>query len=200
MILVGAFELSVIRMDAERFYTYRQDSKDRSPRSLSCRLMSYLFAYAWFLLCRWTPHPLNGWRLLCLKLFGASISGTPFVHAGARIKEPWNIVLGDRSCLADRAELYSLGRIEIGEGATVAQEAYLCAGTHDFNDPHMALKTAPIVVGAKSFIGARAFILPGVVIGEGAVVGACAVVTADVEPWCVTAGNPSRVIGRRDRH
>ena len=52
-------------------------------------------------------------------------------------------------------------------GATVAQEAYLCTGTHDFKDPSLQLITKPITIGKNSFIGARAMILPGVRIGGG---------------------------------
>jgi putative colanic acid biosynthesis acetyltransferase WcaF len=99
----------------------------------------------------------------------------------------------DRSCLGDQANAYSLGRIEIGERATVAQEAYLCTGTHDFADPLLQLQTAPIVIGADSFVGARAFILPGIRIGNGAIVGACSVVTKHVESGTRVAGNPARV-------
>ena len=43
-----------------------------------------------------------------------------------------------------------------------------------------------------------AVILPRVRIGTGAVVGAGAVVLHDVDPWTVVAGNPARVIGKRE--
>ena len=67
-----------------------------------------------------------------------------------------------RACLGERANAYSLGKIKILEGATIAQEAYLCTGTHDFNDPSLQLITKPITIGKNAFIGARAMILPGV--------------------------------------
>jgi acetyltransferase-like isoleucine patch superfamily enzyme len=35
-------------------------------------------------------------------------------------------------------------------------------------------------------------------IGTGAIVGAGAVVLQDVEAWTVVAGNPARVVGRRE--
>ena len=102
-----------------------------------------------------------------------------------------------RACLGDRANAYSLGMIEIQEGATVAQEAYLCTGTHDFNDPSLQLITKPITVGKNSFIGARAMILPGVSIGDQAIVGAMSVVSKDVPDHQIVAGNPTKKIGER---
>ena len=79
----------------------------------------------------------------------------------------------------------------------MAQEAYLCTGTHDFEDPSLPLLVGEIIVGANAFVGARAFLLPNVTIGEKAIVGACSVVTADIEPKSVVCGNPARQIGVR---
>ena len=157
-----------------------------------------LWEYAWAALCRWTPKPLNPWRLTILRAFGARVEGRPFVHQRARVQIPWKLTLRDRACLGDGAMAYSLGPIEIGARATVAQEAYLCAGTHDFTDPNLPLQTAPIVIGADAFVGARAFVLPGVTVGERAIVGAGSVVSRDVPAGMVVAGNPARVIRPRD--
>jgi putative colanic acid biosynthesis acetyltransferase WcaF len=132
--------------------------------------------------------------LLWLKLFGAKIYGTPFVHQRARVQIPWHLILHDKACLGDRANAYSLGMIEIHEHATVAQEVYLCTGTHAFNQPTMNLITAPIIIGANAFIGARAFVMPGVTVGKQAVVGACSVVTRNVPPYSIVVGSPARLI------
>ena len=99
-----------------------------------------------------------------------------------------------RSCLGERANAYSLGKIEVGEYATIAQEAYLCTGTHDFKDPNMQLITEKIIIGKNSFIGARAMELPGVEIGENAIIGAQSVVTKNVPANDISAGNPARKI------
>lgn len=177
--------------------TYSQDTPYDSPWTRSHRLRALLWEYCWPAFCGWTPKPLNAWRLLWLRAFGAKIHGRPFVHQRARIQVPWHLTLHDRACLGDRANAYTLGEIVIHEGATVAQEAYLCTGTHKFDDPALPLQTAPISIGAHAFIGARAFILPGVIVGERAVVGACAVVRQSVDPGTIVAGNPARVITRR---
>lgn len=107
---------------------------------------------------------------------------------------PWNLTMNHRACLGDRANAYCLDCVEIQEGATVAQEAFLCTGTHDFNQPSLPLVTRPVIVGRGAFVGARAFIMPGVTIADGVVVGACSVVTRDFGAGTRIAGNPARML------
>jgi len=180
-----------------RLTTHAQASAYSSPWPLRRRIAMMAWQMVWPLTCAWTPKPANAWRLLILRIFGATIHGRPFVHGRAHIQQPWNLILHHRACLGDKATAYSLGLIEIGADATVAQEAYLCTGTHDFTSPQLALQTAPITVGRGAFVGARSFILPGVTLGEGCIVGAAAVVTKDVAPYSIVAGNPAKPIGTR---
>ncbi len=170
----------------------RQAPGTRSPWPVRERARIFLWDTVWLVFCRWTPKPANPWRLLLLRLFGADIRGRPFVHQRARIQMPWHVELHDLACIGDRANLYSLDRITLETGALVAQEAYLCTGSHDLANPEWPLVTAPIVVKERAFVGARAFLLPGVTIGARSVVGACAVVTHDVAAGATVAGNPAR--------
>ncbi len=168
-----------------------------SPWGAGDRAMRLLWEFCWLLLCQWTPKPLNSWRLFWLRAFGAKINGTPFVHQRARIAIPSHLTLHDRACLGDRTNAYSLGEIEIGPGATVAQEVYLSTGTHDFSTPELPLVTGKISIGADAFIGARAFVMPGITIGARAVIGACSVVTKNVPADVFAAGNPCKVLRPR---
>ncbi len=177
--------------------TLAQAGAYASPWTLRVRLKIALWSVVWWLLFRPTPKPLYPWRVALLRLFGCRVHGRPFVAASAVIKMPWNLVLEDRACLGPQSEVYNLGPVTLKERCTIAQQAYLCAGTHDFSDPGLPLVVGPIVIGPDVFVGARAFILPGVHVGEGAIVGACAVVSHDVEPWSIMAGNPARRIGTR---
>jgi putative colanic acid biosynthesis acetyltransferase WcaF len=156
-----------------------------------------LWKFSWLCFCSWTPKFFNPWRLLVLKLFGTQIVGMPFVHQRARIQIPWHLTMHHRACLGERANAYTMGQVEILEGATIAQEVYLCTGTHDFNKTSFRLITDKISIGAQAFVGARAMILPGVSIGKNAVVGAQAVVTKNIQENEIVAGNPASVIGNR---
>src|SRR3954465_9778257 len=174
-----------------------QSLAQESPWSVQDRALRLLWEFCWFFLCRWTPKPANPWRLFWLDVFGATIEGKPFVHPRARIEIAWPLPLRDRACLGDRANAYTLGEIEIGARATVAQEVYLSAGSHDFSHSALQLVTAKITIGEEAFIGARAFVMPGVEIGARSVIGACSVVTKDVPPDVCAAGNPCTVLKPR---
>lgn len=173
------------------FKTFDQDTAIQSPWSVQQRVAMLAWEYCWAVFCLWTPKPLNAWRLFWLRLFGVKIHGQPFVHQRARIQIPWNLTLHDRCSLGDRANLYTLAPIEIGARAVVAQESYLCTGTHDLGDARLRLRTASIIVGEDVFVGARAFIMPGITLGDRCVVGACAVVTKLVLEDEIVAGNPA---------
>lgn len=184
-------------MSEQQVVNPNQKTAEDSPWPVSQRVMRILWDFCWLALCEWTPKPFNEWRLFWLRVFDAKIEGKPFVHQRARIEIPWNLTLRDRACLGDRTNVYSLGEIEIGAGAVVAQEVYLCGGTHDFNSPALPLVIAKITIGPDAFVGARAFIMPGVTVGARAVVGACSVVTADVPENVIAAGNPCKVLRPR---
>ncbi len=52
-------------------------------------------------------------------------------------------------------------------------------------------------IGDGVWLGMRAMIMPGVHIGEGAVVAAGAIVTKDLEPYCLYAGAPAKLVRKR---
>lgn len=149
-------------------------------------------------LFRFSPRPCFGWRRFILRCFGARIGREVHIYPSARIYFPWNLVVGDWSAIGEDAFIYNLGKVTLGEKVTVSQRAHLCAGTHDYTDPAMPLLKPPIAVADQVWICADAFVGPDVAVGQGAVVAARAVVVKDVEPWTIVAGNPARVIKRRE--
>ena len=183
----------------DRYRLKRADQSDayRSPWSIREQIGVKLFALVWTLVCRWTPGPLNAWRLIVLKAFGCRISGRPYVAPSARIRVPWQLLMENCACLGDGAQVYNLGECILRARCTIAQNAYLCGGSHDLEKRALPLIVAPVEIGPDAFLGARTFVMPGVVVGEGAVVGAASVVVRDVAAWTVVAGNPAKPIGSR---
>lgn len=175
----------------------RQVDRYASSWTVSEVVRIRIWAIVWNLFFRLTPKCMNCWRILLLRCCGATITGRPFVYASARIYAPFLLALGDHSCLGPHSEVYNLGPVEFKEQATLSQYAYVCNGTHDFEDSRQPLLIGNMVIGKDVFIGARAFIMPGVSVGDGAIIGACAVVTKDVTPWTVVAGNPAKFIKNR---
>lgn len=146
---------------------------------------------------RLTFHHWYGTRRALLRLFGATVAPTARVRPSVRIEIPWHLTLGDEVIVGDRAILYALGRITLGERCMVSQGTHLCAGSHDFRQRGMPLTTEPITVEHDAWVAADVFVGPGVTIGAGAVVGARAVVVKDVPAWQVAVGHPAKPIGPR---
>lgn len=174
-----------------------QKSAYESPWSIRTRIKRTLYELTWALTCRLTPNPLNPWRLLVLRLYGAKISGRPYVAASAKVRMPWNVTLEHRACVAPGSEVYALGKIILRERCTIAQHCYLCTGSHDVTQESLPLTVGSIEVGPDALLFAFTFVAPGVTIGEGAVIGAASVVTKDMPPWTICAGNPCKPIKPR---
>jgi putative colanic acid biosynthesis acetyltransferase WcaF len=170
-----------------------------APPPLRRRLWRVAWAVVEMTLFRYSFHTSNAWRARLLRSFGAQIGSGCTVRRTARVYYPWNLRMGSVSALGDRAEVYNLGTVTIGDRVIVSQEAYLCAGTHDYRDPGMPLLTPPITIKSDAWVCARAFVGPGVTIGEGAILGAAAVAMRDVPDWTIVAGNPATFIRTRER-
>jgi putative colanic acid biosynthesis acetyltransferase WcaF len=165
---------------------------------LSNQAARLLWSVAWSVLYRPTPNALHAWRRVLLRLFGARIGAGAHPYPRCRIWAPWNLSMGDHSCLANDVDCYSVSTISLGDYAVVSQYSHLCSATHDYEDPEFRLRSAPILIGARAWVATGAFVGPGVTIGDGAVLGARSVALRNIHSWAVAAGNPAKVI--KERH
>lgn len=148
-------------------------------------------------LFRLSPYPCYGWRCWVLRLFGARVGRHVRVAASTHIYMPWNVEIGEWAAIGPDVFIYSLGKVRIGERATVSYRSHVCAGTHDFSDPAIPLLKPSVRIEDDAWIGTEAFIGPGIVVGRGAIVAARAVVVKNVDSGMMVGGHPARVIGQR---
>ncbi|MEO0512020.1 MAG: DapH/DapD/GlmU-related protein [Planctomycetota bacterium] len=176
-------------------------SRDRivSPYSFKEKVGRVLWSVVQLTVFRWSFHDWYRLRNMLLRLFNAKVAPTARLRATVYIEIPWNLTVGDNSIVGDRAILYCLGPVTIGDHVVVSQYAHLCAGSHDFTRPDLPLLRPPIRVGDDVWIAADAFVGPNVTVGEGALLGARASAYTDLEPWTIYGGNPARPIKTRPR-
>lgn len=144
-----------------------------------------------------SPQPFYRWRAFLLRLFGAEIGQNVILRPSMRVTYPWKIKIGDNAWIGDRAELYSLLEIEIGEDTCISQDCYICTGSHDFRDPEFPYDCRPVLIGDQCWLAAGCFVGPGVTIGSETVVGARSLVLTDLEENSIYAGHPAKRRGPR---
>jgi putative colanic acid biosynthesis acetyltransferase WcaF len=159
--------------------------------SFAFRLRRLAWIVCWTLLARWTPKSMFAWRRMLLRAFGARMTPTSRVYGSARIWWPGNLAMEQETAVGPRVVIYSMGLISIGAFTIVSQDAHLCAGTHDHEDPAFPLSPRPIAIGRHCWIAAEAFVAPGAVIADGVVLAARGVAFGRLEPWTVYRGNPA---------
>src|SRR4029079_9700618 len=98
-----------------------------------------------------------------------------------------------------------LDYVEVADSAPVGPHAMLLSGGrhHRYDRLDVPIKhqgnpaKEPLRIGRGAWMGAGGIVMAEV--GHDAVVGAGAVVTRPVPPYAVVAGNPARIIRRRDQ-
>lgn len=174
-------------------------SSTPAPMGSTWGLKGNLVRVAWMLvgrtLLRLSTERADGYRCWLLRRFGAKVGRGVRLARSCRVEIPWTLELGDGVHVGERAILYSLGRIVVGEGTVISHFAHLCAGSHDYSKRRFDLLRPPITVGARCWIGPDAFVGPGVRVGDGAVLEARACLFKDAEPGKLYAGNPAKIVG-----
>ena len=91
-----------------------------------------------------------------------------------------------------------IGPIRIDNGVNISQNVVLIGLNHNYHDItkniiEQGITTSPIHIGEHTYRG-HVIVLPGVNIGKHCFIGAGCVVTKDIPDYCVTVGNPARII------
>lgn len=158
----------------------------------------------WQLVCFFLFKPFvlpffNSWRINLLRLFGAKIGNGCVIHSSVYIPSPWNLILGNISCLGPNVKLH-IGKVIIGSKVTISQGTYLCSASHETTSLNTPFISGKIIIEDFAWVAAESFIMMNIIIGKGAIVGARACVFKNVEPWTIVGGNPAKFIKKRIIH
>ncbi len=168
-----------------------------SAHSWGNRVMRVLWSWVWLLLFRPSPRLCFAWRRALLRAFGACVGRGVHVYPSCQIWAPWNLHMGDHSCMADHVICYNVAPVRIGEHCVVSQHSHLCTASHDYEHAQLPLTMTDIHLHDQVWICTDVFVGPGVTVGQGTVVGARSSVYRTLAPWLVAAGNPARFIKGR---
>ena len=175
------------------------EDRHTSPYSTQEKLRRLLWSITQATFFRFSFHTWNRWRIFLLRSSGATIEDTCIVRRTLKVECPWNLTVGENSCLGDGVILYCLGKVTIGDRVSISQHAHLCAGTHDYNQEEMPLLRPPITIEDDVWLAADSFVGPNVTVGEGAILGARTVAMRDIDSWTVYSGNPAVIVRTRDK-
>jgi len=125
------------------------------------------------------------------------------IGENVRIKHRENLVMGDGVCINDDVWINAVGGVTIGNNVLIGPKVVVHSANHKFSDVEKPISEQghtlkAVTIEDDVWIGASSVILAGVTIGKGVVVGAGSIVNKNVEAYSVVAGNPARVIGRRE--
>jgi putative colanic acid biosynthesis acetyltransferase WcaF len=150
-------------------------------------------------LFQFSPRPFHFWRSFLLSCFGAKIGNGCHIYPKAKIWAPWNLICEDVVAIADEAIIYNPSPIFLGSHCIISQQAYLCGASHDYNDPTFPVISAPIHIGAYSWVCARAIVQMGITLEEGSILGLGSIATKNLESWTIYAGIPAKKIKLRNK-
>lgn len=145
-----------------------------------------------------SPRPCFGFRRWLLRCFGAKVGKNVNIYPSAIIYYPWNLEIADDSAIGEWALVYNLGKVTIGQRATISQRVHLCAGTHDYRQQDMPLVKPPIIIEDEVWLCADCFVGPNVTVGRRAILGAASVLIKSVPEASIYGGNPAQLIKSRD--
>ena len=148
-------------------------------------------------LLRLLPRFAYAWRNRILRAFGAKIGRAVRIYPDVAIFFPWNLEIGDEVTIGPGVQLYSLGKIIIGDGTMISYGAHFCAGTHDYTAVNLPLLKPTIRLGQGIWVCAEAFVGPGVTVGDFSIIGARAVVLKSFPAFSILGGNPARKVKDR---
>jgi maltose O-acetyltransferase len=146
-----------------------------------------------------THIPIHGLRKFFLRLFNRKIHASAKILMHTRILNFWKVNIGEnvivnQYCLLD-CRMYD---ISIAANTDIGPYTRIWTLGHNPDSVTHELYGGDVTIGHHVWIASGVTILPGISIGNGAVIAAAAVVHKPVEELSVMAGNPAKLIRKRN--
>ena len=137
---------------------------------------------------------LSKFRVLTLRIFGASIGANVQIRRGVRVHFPWNLEIGDDCWIGEEVWFINHERITIGSNICISQRSIICSGGHDYRSASLEYAHKPVVIKDGAWVCLDAKVLPGVTIGECSVVSAGEIVRKSLPNYSMLVGGQVRQI------
>lgn len=142
--------------------------------------------------------PLNGLKVVILRLFGARIGSGVVIKPSVNIKYPWRLAIGDHVWIGENVWIDNLAQVTIGSHSCLSQGCLLICGNHDYKSPTFDLMTGEIYLEEGVWIGTRAVVCPGVMAGSHSVLSAGSVASSALQAGIIYRGNPAMPVKTRE--
>jgi putative colanic acid biosynthesis acetyltransferase WcaF len=141
--------------------------------------------------------PFYKFKVLLLRLFGASIGSNVIIKPNVNIKYPWHLFIGDNVWLGESSWIDNLVKVEIGDNVCISQGAFLLTGNHNYSKKSFDLIAKNIVIKDGVWIGAKAIICPGVVCESHSVLSVGTIASKNLKAYTVYSGIPAKPVRER---
>lgn len=142
---------------------------------------------------------LFGLKCFLLRWAGAAVGSNVRVVSSARFYLTGDLKIGDGTWIGHEALIVGGdAEVVIGMNVDIGPRVTIATGTHElFTIPGRAAGrgySLPISIEDGVWIGVGATVLGSAIVGRSSMIGAGSLVRGNVEPGCIVAGVPARVI------
>lgn len=116
-----------------------------------------------------------------------------------------DLIIGDRTVVNSGCVLYTGNGINIGNDVAIAANCTFAPVNHEYRSREILIRLqgfrpskGGIIVEDDCWIGANSVILDGATLRRGCVIAAGSVVRGEIPSYSINAGQPLKVIGRRE--
>ena len=139
----------------------------------------------------------NSFKIILLRLFGASIGVGVVIKPSVSIKYPWFLSIGNYVWIGENVWIDNLTNVTIGDNACLSQGVMLLTGNHNYTKPTFDLIIGEINLEEGVWLGAQSVVCPGVTCKSHSVLAVGSMAIKNLEAYSIYQGNPAMKVRER---